>query len=79
MESAVIGVPHPDFGESVVGVLVAQDGHTLDLDTIKTSIATSLAPFKQPQKLVVLPELPRNTMGKVQKKSLRDLFAKTFS
>lgn len=79
LESAVIGVPHPDFGESVVGVLVAQDGHTLDLDAIKTSIATSLARFKQPQKLVVLPELPRNTMGKVQKKSLRELFSKTFS
>ena len=79
LESAVIGVPHPDFGESVVGILVPQDGHTLDLDAIKTSIATSLARFKQPQKLVVLPELPRNTMGKVQKKSLREMFADTFT
>lgn len=78
LESAVIGVPHPDFGESVVGVLVAQPDRKLDLDSIKTSIGTSLARFKQPQKLVVLPKLPRNTMGKVQKKSLREQFAKTF-
>lgn len=79
LESAVIGVPHPDFGESVLGVLVAQPGRTLDLDSINTSIGTSLARFKLPQRLVILPDLPRNTMGKVQKKSLRELFATTFS
>ena len=49
-----------------------------DLDLIKTNIGTSLARFKQPQKLIVLPELPRNTMGKVQKKALRDQFADLF-
>lgn len=79
LESAVIGVPHPDFGETVVGVLVAEAGAELDLDAIKSNIAGSLARFKHPQRLVVLPELPRNTMGKVQKKALRedykDLFA----
>ena len=79
LESAVIGVPHPDFGESVLGVLVAQAGETLDTDTIRTHIAKSLARFKQPQKLVILPELPRNTMGKVQKKALREMFATEFS
>jgi len=78
LESAVIGVPHPDFGESVIGVLVAQSDQALDLDQIMANIGTSLARFKQPQKLIVLPELPRNTMGKVQKKSLRDMFAGTF-
>ena len=79
LESAVIGVPHPDFGESVLGILVALPGATPDLDAIKANIATSLARFKQPQKLIVLPELPRNTMGKVQKKALRDQFAGTFT
>ncbi|WP_299649025.1 malonyl-CoA synthase [uncultured Tateyamaria sp.] len=78
LESAVIGVPHPDFGESVVGVLVAMPDQELNLDHIKENIGKSLARFKQPQKLVVLPELPRNTMGKVQKKSLREDFADTF-
>ncbi len=79
LESAVIGVPHGDFGESVVGVLVAKPDHDLDLEQIAASIGTSLARFKQPQKLMVLPELPRNTMGKVQKKALRETFATTFS
>ncbi|GLO68665.1 malonyl-CoA synthase [Phaeobacter inhibens] len=72
LESAVIGVPHADFGESVVGILVPMPGATLDLDHIKASIGKSLARFKQPQTLVILPELPRNTMGKVQKNALRE-------
>lgn len=78
-ESAVIGVPHPDFGETVVGVLVAEGDRVLDLDAIKKNIGISLARFKQPQKLIVLPELPRNTMGKVQKKSLRQDFNEMFA
>lgn len=79
LESAVIGVPHPDFGETVVGVLVAQAGATPDLDAIKANMGKSLARFKLPQKLVILPELPRNTMGKVQKKALREQFADLFT
>ncbi len=75
LESAVIGVPHADFGESVLGVLVAMPGTELNLDHIKDSIGKSLARFKQPQRLVALPKLPRNTMGKVQKKALREQFA----
>ena len=78
LESAVIGVPHADFGESVVGVLVAMPGEALDLEGIKANIGKSLARFKQPQKLVVLPELPRNTMGKVQKKALREQYKTVF-
>ena len=78
LESAVIGVPHADFGESVVGVLVAMPGKALDLEDIKASIGKSLARFKQPKKLVVLPELPRNTMGKVQKKALREQYTTVF-
>ncbi|MBY8975388.1 malonyl-CoA synthase [Rhodobacteraceae bacterium NNCM2] len=75
LESAVIGVPHADFGESVVGVLVAEQGAEPDLDAIKADIGGSLARFKHPQALVVVPELPRNTMGKVQKNILREQFA----
>ncbi|MGA9433740.1 MAG: malonyl-CoA synthase [Roseobacter sp.] len=78
LESAVIGVPHPDFGETVVGVLVPENGAELDADAIKQSISASLARFKHPQRLVVLPELPRNTMGKVQKKELRDQYKDLF-
>lgn len=79
LESAVIGVPHPDFGESVVGVLVVEDDADLDLDTIKQRIGTSLARFKHPQELIVVPELPRNTMGKVQKKELREQYKDIFA
>ena len=78
-ESAVIGVPHPDFGESVVGVLVARDDAVLDIDAIRAATAKALAKFKQPQRLFVLPELPRNTMGKVQKNVLRETYAGTFT
>jgi malonyl-CoA/methylmalonyl-CoA synthetase len=79
LESAVIGVPHPDFGESVLGVLVAHPGQEMDVNNIRQIIGKSLAKFKQPQKLVVLSELPRNTMGKVQKKALREMFCAEFS
>ena len=75
LESAVFGVPHPDFGESVLGVLVAHPEQELDIEGIRQKIGKSLARFKQPQKLVVVPELPRNTMGKVQKKALREMFS----
>lgn len=79
LESAVIGVPHPDFGESVVGVLVAQGGAELDIDAITDAVGQSLARFKHPRKLVVLDELPRNSMGKVQKNLLRNQFADAFT
>ncbi|QBX99915.1 malonyl-CoA synthase [Rhodophyticola sp. CCM32] len=79
LESATIGVPHPDFGETVVGVLVAEDGAEPDLEAIKASIGKSLARFKHPQRLMVVPELPRNTMGKVQKNVLRDQFSGLFA
>lgn len=78
LESAVIGVPHPDFGETVVGVLVAEGRVDLDLDGIKKNIGGSLARFKHPQRLVVVPKLPRNTMGKVQKKELRERYKDMF-
>ncbi len=74
LESAVIGVPHPDFGETVVGVLVTEPGAAPDPDAIMAAAGQSLARFKHPRKLVVLPELPRNAMGKVQKNLLRTQF-----
>jgi malonyl-CoA/methylmalonyl-CoA synthetase len=78
LESAVVGVPHPDFGESVVGVLVSQGG-ALDCDAIMESIKDKMARFKQPKLLVVVDELPRNTMGKVQKNVLRDTYKDAFA
>ncbi|GAW34211.1 long-chain-fatty-acid--CoA ligase [Roseovarius sp. A-2] len=79
LESAVVGVPHPDFGETVVGFLVPQTGETLDLDAIAGAASHSLARFKHPRKLIVLNELPRNTMGKVQKNVLRAEYADIFA
>ncbi|NNF24854.1 MAG: malonyl-CoA synthase [Rhodobacteraceae bacterium] len=79
LESAVIGVPHGDFGETVVGVLVAAPDETPDLERIAEAVGGSLARFKHPRKLMVVDELPRNTMGKVQKNSLRDRYRDLFA
>jgi malonyl-CoA/methylmalonyl-CoA synthetase len=78
LESAVIGVPHPDFGETVVAVLVPQKGATLDIEAIEAKAKTDLARFKHPRKYIVLDELPRNTMGKVQKNVLRESYGDLF-
>ena len=78
VESAVIGVPHPDFGETVVGILVPEAGKRPDTDAIMEAAKHSLARFKHPRKLIVAPELPRNTMGKVQKNILRDQYSDLF-
>ncbi len=79
LESAVIGVPHPDFGETVLGVIVPENGATPDTDAMMEAVRGSLARFKHPRKLVVLDELPRNTMGKVQKNILRAQYQKMFA
>ena len=79
LESAVVGVPHPDFGETVLGILVPEAGQSPDTGAIMAAVQASLARFKHPRKLVVLEELPRNTMGKVQKNLLRDQFATMFT
>ncbi|MGE0500832.1 MAG: malonyl-CoA synthase [Rhizobiaceae bacterium] len=71
-ESAVVGVPHPDLGEGVVAVVTAKKGVTLDPDALLAGIAADLARFKQPRHVAVVDELPRNTMGKVQKNLLRE-------
>ncbi|MEM9633425.1 MAG: malonyl-CoA synthase [Pseudomonadota bacterium] len=79
LESAVVGVPHPDFGETVLGVLVADTQDAIDLAGIEKSVGQSLARFKQPRKLVLINELPRNTMGKVQKNVLREEYKDLFA
>ncbi|MES0828326.1 malonate--CoA ligase [Ruegeria sp. SCP11] len=79
LESAVIGVPHPDFGETVLGILVAEPGQTPNLEAILTNVQGALARFKHPRKLIVLEELPRNTMGKVQKNALRETYRDLFT
>jgi malonyl-CoA/methylmalonyl-CoA synthetase len=71
-ESAVIGVPHADFGEAVVAVLVPRPGAALDAAAITAELKGRIANFKVPKRVFVVNELPRNTMGKVQKNLLRD-------
>ncbi len=78
LESAVIGVPHADFGETVVGLIVADSDRKPDLDAISAIAAASLARFKHPRELLIVDELPRNTMGKVQKNVLRDRYRDLF-
>ncbi|MBV2361692.1 malonyl-CoA synthase [Thalassococcus sp. CAU 1522] len=78
LESAVIGAPHPDFGESPVAVLVADDAGP-DLDAIQRTVTAKLARFKHPRHYVIVDALPRNTMGKVQKAALRETYRDIFA
>ena len=71
MESAVVGVPHPDMGEGVVAVVAREPGADLSEAGIMAAIAGQLARFKQPRRVIVVDALPRNAMGKVQKAALR--------
>ena len=71
-ESAVVGVPHPDFGEVGVAVVIAKPGAQIDGDALIATLKGRLANFKIPKCCFVAPELPRNTMGKVQKNLLRE-------
>ena len=74
-ESAVIGVPHKDFGEGVTAVIVRSKEAEVDEKTILAALDGRLAKFKQPKRVVFVDDLPRNTMGKVQKNVLRETFA----
>jgi malonyl-CoA/methylmalonyl-CoA synthetase len=77
-ESALVGVPHPDFGEVGIAVIIAKPGATVSADEVIANLKSSLANFKIPKKCFVLAELPRNTMGKVQKNVLRDQYKNLF-
>ncbi len=77
-ESAVIGVPHPDFGEAVVACCVASENALPAEDEVASQLESKLARFKQPKRVIQVEELPRNTMGKVQKNILREHYRDLF-
>ncbi len=78
-ESAVIGVPHPDFGEGVAAVVVPDGDTNLTQEDVVGALQTTLARFKQPKRVFFVSQLPRNTMGKVQKKELRERYNSIFT
>jgi malonyl-CoA/methylmalonyl-CoA synthetase len=71
IESAVIGLPHSDFGEAVTAIVVKGPSATLDEQSIRQALQSRLANFKLPKRVLFADELPRNTMGKLQKNTLR--------
>ena len=79
VESAVIGVPHPDFGEGVTAVVVRKAGADTDESAVLDGLQDRLARYKQPKRVIFVDELPRNTMGKVQKNILRNAYADLYS
>jgi malonyl-CoA/methylmalonyl-CoA synthetase len=79
VESAVIGVPHPDFGEGVTAVVVSRSGSTLTEGDVLRALQERLAKYKQPKRVIFVEDLPRNTMGKVQKNLLRDQYRSLYT
>jgi malonyl-CoA/methylmalonyl-CoA synthetase len=79
VESAVIGVPHADFGEGVTAVVVCDKGAKVDETSVLKALDGRLAKFKMPKRVIVVDELPRNAMGKVQKNILRDTYADIYA
>ena len=77
-ESAVVGLPHPDFGEGVIAVVVAKAGTMLDGDAIVARIERQNRQLLVPKRVFIAADLPRNAMGKVQKNLLRQEHAKLF-
>lgn len=79
IESAVIGVPHADFGEGVTAVVVCTKDAKIDEASVLKALDGRLAKFKMPKRVFVVDELPRNAMGKVQKNILRDTYSKIYA
>ena len=77
-ESAVIGVPHPDFGEAVTAVIARDAGAELDEEAIQWVLTARLAAFKRPKRIFLVDALPRNAMGKIQKVHLRETYRNTY-
>ena len=77
-ESAVIGCPHPDFGEGVTAIIVCKPGADLSEKAVIAVLEQRLAKFKLPKRVLFIDDLPRNTMGKVQKNVLREAHAKLY-
>jgi malonyl-CoA/methylmalonyl-CoA synthetase len=78
-ESAVIGLPHPDLGECVTAIVVRAKSANLGEAEVLAALEGRIAKFKQPKRVFFVDELPRNTMGKVQKNVLREAYARTFA
>ncbi|MGY4288217.1 malonyl-CoA/methylmalonyl-CoA synthetase [Bradyrhizobium sp. LM2.7] len=78
-ESAVVGVPHADFGEGVTAAVVRKAGSSVDERAILAALSGRLAKFKQPKRIIFVDALPRNAMGKIQKNLLRERFADLYS
>lgn len=78
-ESAVVGAPHPDLGEAVIGVVVPMAASFNDAGALMAALTEKLARFKQPRRIVFVDELPKNGMGKVQKTILRAQLADSFT
>jgi len=72
VESAVVGLPHPDLGECVTAVVAREPGSALDEQAVLSALTARLAGFKRPKRVLFVDHLPRNTMGKVQKAALRE-------
>jgi malonyl-CoA/methylmalonyl-CoA synthetase len=79
IESAVVGLPHADFGEGVAAIVVPEPGASLNEQSVQDALAKNLAKFKLPKRVVFVDDLPRNAMGKVQKTLLRETFRDLFT
>ena len=79
LESAVFGVPHRDFGEAVIAVVVVQQDFQVDHNALIEQLQKRLAGYKCPKRMFTMDTLPRNTMGKVQKNVLKQRFETTFT
>ena len=75
----MIGIPHADFGEGVTAVVVKDTKSSIDEKAVQAALEDRLAKFKQPKRVIFVDDLPRNTMGKVQKNVLRDTYAKLYA